>query len=72
MADDIKQKAHEWMLLRLRQRLRSARVNDTLEQWLKNPEVPTTMRFEFVLNGETRRALESLPLSNDAQSTFGV
>lgn len=48
----------KWMIAQLRQRLRSARVSMVIDQWLTGPKLPSAVRFEFVLNSETERAIE--------------
>jgi hypothetical protein len=43
----------KWMLAQFRQRLRSAKVAERLDQWLRTPGIPANLRFEFVLDQVT-------------------
>lgn len=60
MADltgDKKDQVKRWMLQKLRERLRSAKVSQSLDRWVANTDATMTVRFEFVLNEETVLAL---------------
>lgn len=50
--------AKKWMLASFRQRLRSAKVNESLDRWLSRPGAKIEMRFEFVMDDLVLQAIE--------------
>jgi len=48
-----------WMLLQLRQRLRSPKVVEAIDRWARQPDAPVPLRFEFVLNEGTRQTISN-------------
>ena len=56
---DRKTQVKQWMVRKFRERLRSAKVDESLERWLGNMDATMTMRFEFVLNDETAQVMKN-------------